>query len=92
MPALDTQTKVAVVGAGAMGSGIAQVAAQAGHQVYLHDQREGAAEAGRDGIAKQLQRRVDKGKMHLGVFTGRAPDLEDLWREQCPDTYKKVFA
>ncbi|MCP4515784.1 MAG: NAD(P)-binding domain-containing protein, partial [Delftia sp.] len=63
MPALDTQTKVAVVGAGAMGSGIAQVAAQAGHQVYLHDQREGAAEAGRDGIAKQLQRRVDKGKM-----------------------------
>ena len=39
MPALDTQTKVAVVGAGAMGSGIAQVAAQAGHQVYLHDQR-----------------------------------------------------
>jgi len=30
MPALDTQTKVAVVGAGAMGSGIAQVAAQAG--------------------------------------------------------------
>lgn len=39
------------------------MAAQAGHQVYLHDQREGAAEAGRDGIAKQLQRRVDKGKM-----------------------------
>jgi 3-hydroxybutyryl-CoA dehydrogenase len=61
--ALDTQTTIAVIGAGAMGAGIAQVAAQAGHKVYLHDQREGAATAGRDGVAKQLQRRVDKGKM-----------------------------
>lgn len=63
MQALDTQTTIAVIGAGAMGSGIAQVAAQAGHKVYLHDQRDGAAVAGRDGVAKQLQRRVDKGKM-----------------------------
>ena len=63
MQALDTQTTIAVIGAGAMGSGIAQVAAQAGHKVYLHDQRDGAASAGRDGVAKQLQRRVDKGKM-----------------------------
>ncbi len=61
--AIDTQTSIAVIGAGAMGSGIAQVAAQAGHRVYLHDQREGAAQNGRDGVAKQLQRRVDKGKM-----------------------------
>ncbi len=63
MQALSTNTAVAVIGAGAMGSGIAQVAAQSGHQVFLHDQREGAAEAGRQSIAKQLQRRVDNGKM-----------------------------
>lgn len=63
MPALDSQIAIAVIGAGAMGSGIAQVAAQAGHPVFLHDQREGAAEAGRASIAKQLQRRVDQGKM-----------------------------
>lgn len=63
MPALESNTRIAVIGAGAMGSGIAQVAAQAGHPVFLHDQREGAAEAGRAGIARQLQRRVDKGKM-----------------------------
>lgn len=63
MPALDTRTQVAVIGAGAMGAGIAQVAAQAGHHVFLHDQREGAADAGRAGIARVLQRRVDKGKM-----------------------------
>ncbi|MEN9486158.1 MAG: hypothetical protein RJB37_4038, partial [Pseudomonadota bacterium] len=32
-----------VIGAGIMGAGIAQVAAQAGHPVLLHDAREGAA-------------------------------------------------
>ena len=81
MPALDTQINVAVIGAGAMGSGIAQVAAQAGHTVYLHDQREGAAEAGREGIAKQLQRRVDKGKMEqesLDAVIGRIHPVANL--------------
>jgi 3-hydroxybutyryl-CoA dehydrogenase len=34
-----------VVGAGIMGAGIAQVAAQAGHEVFLYDVREGAAAA-----------------------------------------------
>ena len=81
MPALDSQIRVAVIGAGAMGSGIAQVAAQAGHQVYLHDQRDGAAEAGRDGIARQLQRRVDKGKMEqqaLDAIIGRIQPVANL--------------
>lgn len=63
MQALDISVKVAVIGAGAMGSGIAQVAAQAGHTVYLQDQQAGAAEQGKAGIAKILQRRVDNGKM-----------------------------
>lgn len=63
MQALDTSVKIAVIGAGAMGSGIAQIAAQAGHTVYLQDQQAGAAEKGKAGIAKILQRRVDNGKM-----------------------------
>lgn len=54
---------VAVVGAGAMGAGIAQVAAQAGHPVLLHDARDGAAEAAIDTIGKQLARRVEQGKL-----------------------------
>ncbi|MBE96447.1 3-hydroxyacyl-CoA dehydrogenase PaaH [Marinobacter sp.] len=81
MQALDTQTTIAVIGAGAMGSGIAQVAAQAGHKVYLHDQRDGAATAGRDGIAKQLQRRVDKGKMEqqtVDAIVGRIQPVSAL--------------
>ncbi len=43
MAALDTTVTVGVVGAGAMGGGIAQVAAAAGHRVVLFDARDGAA-------------------------------------------------
>ncbi|MFG1346634.1 3-hydroxyacyl-CoA dehydrogenase PaaH [Xanthobacter autotrophicus DSM 431] len=54
---------VAVIGAGAMGSGIAQVAAQAGHGVLLYDAMEGAAEKGRSGILAGLDKLVAKGKL-----------------------------
>ncbi len=63
MPALSTSEIIAVIGAGAMGAGIAQVAAQAGHPVRLYDTRDGAANAGIDGVRRQLERRVAKGKI-----------------------------
>lgn len=78
MEPLATNTPVAVIGAGAMGSGIAQVAAQAGHRVFLLDQREGAAQAGRQSIAKQLQRRVDKGKMEQSVLDALLDRIEPI--------------
>lgn len=63
MPALVTSDIIAVIGAGAMGAGIAQVAAQAGHPVRLYDNRDGAAQAGIDGVRRQLEKRVARGKM-----------------------------
>ena len=54
---------LAVVGAGAMGAGIAQVAAQAGHEVHLVDAREGAAEAAVVTLAATLRRLAAKGKV-----------------------------
>jgi len=63
MPALATSDIIAVIGAGAMGAGIAQVAAQAGHPVRLYDNRDGAAQAGIDGVRRQLEKRVARGKM-----------------------------
>ncbi len=63
MPALVTSEIIAVIGAGAMGAGIAQVAAQAGHPVRLYDTRDGAAQAGIDGVRRQLEKRVARGKM-----------------------------
>ncbi|SDI01478.1 3-hydroxybutyryl-CoA dehydrogenase [Pseudomonas flavescens] len=63
MSALHTDKIVAVIGAGAMGAGIAQVAAQAGHPVKLYDTRPEAAAQAIAGIDKQLGKRVDNGKL-----------------------------
>ncbi len=62
-PALSVERVVAVIGAGAMGSGIAQVAAAAGHPVKLLDARAGAAEKAVNGIRAQFAKLVDKGRM-----------------------------
>jgi 3-hydroxybutyryl-CoA dehydrogenase len=56
-------TPVLVVGAGLMGSGIAQVAAQAGHPVALLDARKGAAAAAHTKIGTTLGMLVDKGRL-----------------------------
>jgi len=53
---------VAVIGAGTMGIGIAQVAAGAGHQVRLFDISAAAAQRALDGLAQRLRRRVEAGK------------------------------
>lgn len=63
MTALNTTARIAVIGAGAMGAGIAQVAAQAGHPVLLLDNRPGAAAQAIAGIDRQLGKRVDSGKL-----------------------------
>lgn len=54
---------VLVIGAGIMGAGIAQIAAQAGHRVYLHDQRAGASRQAREKLATTLEGLVAKGKL-----------------------------
>ncbi len=55
--------RVAVIGAGLMGSGIAQVAAVAGWDVVLRDLDQPALQRGRAAIEKSLARFVDKGKV-----------------------------
>jgi 3-hydroxybutyryl-CoA dehydrogenase len=64
MAALAKDRVVAVIGAGAMGAGIAQVAAQAGHRVLLFDTRAGAATAAVANIGKVLAGLVAKGRMN----------------------------
>jgi 3-hydroxybutyryl-CoA dehydrogenase len=61
--ALDEDMVVGVVGAGAMGTGIAQVAAAAGHRVILGDASPNAAAKARWTIGKTLDRDVDKGRI-----------------------------
>ena len=55
--------KVAVIGAGTMGSGIGQAFAQKGYEVYLTDITEELAAGGKKKIEKSFADRVKKGKM-----------------------------
>ena len=55
--------RTGVVGTGAMGRGIAQMAAQAGSEVWLFDVQEGAAEAARQALANTWQTLVGKNRM-----------------------------
>ena len=54
---------IGVIGAGAMGSGIAQVAAQAGHKVVLVDTSEAALERSASALSKVMARLVEKGRL-----------------------------
>jgi len=61
--ALDTTAVVGVIGSGAMGAGIAQVAAVAGHTVRLFDTRREAIDQALAGIGKVFAKLVEKGRM-----------------------------
>lgn len=63
MKSLTQSTIVAVIGAGTMGAGVAQVAAAAGHTVLLFDVQQGAAQKGRDGVGTGLQKLVTRGRI-----------------------------
>ncbi|HMH18917.1 MAG TPA: 3-hydroxyacyl-CoA dehydrogenase [Burkholderiales bacterium] len=54
---------LAVIGTGVMGRGIAQIAAQAGIRVLLHDSRPGAANDAKASISQQLSRLAEKGRL-----------------------------
>jgi len=55
--------KIGVIGAGAMGAGIAQVAAQNGHQVVLSDTNQATLEKSKVKLEKVMNRLVEKGKI-----------------------------
>jgi len=79
--------KIGVLGAGSMGNGIAQVAAQAGYQVVMRDIEDRFVENGLKAIDKFLTKSVEKGKMtedqKKGILskikgTTRMEDLKDV--------------
>ena len=60
---LEEVKKFGVIGAGQMGGGIAQIAAQSGYEVLLSDADMDRAEQGKTKISKLLDRQVDKGRL-----------------------------
>ncbi len=59
--------KIGVIGAGQMGAGIAQVAAQAGYTVILRDLEESFLERGMNGIKRSIGKLLEKGKLDQGA-------------------------
>jgi 3-hydroxybutyryl-CoA dehydrogenase len=99
--------RVAVIGAGTMGTGIAQVAARAGYVVELFDVATGAAQRALERIADSLARAVEKGRCTAQERDqalrrlSASPDLEksaaqaDLIVEAAPEDLalkKELFA
>jgi 3-hydroxybutyryl-CoA dehydrogenase len=81
VPPPDRAPIVGVVGAGAMGSGIAQVAATAGHRVILGDVNAGAVSRAGESIRQALARDVEKGRLSqrdADVTLARITDAGDL--------------
>ena len=76
---LDRETRVGVIGAGAMGTGIAQVAAAAGHQVVLGDVAQGASQRAQANIARIMEREVQKGRMSRDAADELMSRIEFQW-------------
>jgi 3-hydroxybutyryl-CoA dehydrogenase len=74
-----SETRVfGVIGAGQMGQGIAQVAAQTGMEVRLLDAKLELAEKGKASIAKQLGKLVEKGKLEKGLADATVARIEPV--------------
>lgn len=73
--------KVGVLGAGSMGSGIAQIAATFGHQVVLCDTQQTALDTAKQKLTKILARLVEKGRIAVGedqAILGRIQMVTDM--------------
>jgi 3-hydroxybutyryl-CoA dehydrogenase len=76
--------QVAIIGAGAMGRGIAQIAAQAGSRVWLYDTQPEAVQKARDAVFEQWDKMQEKGRLTAEAVTSHksrllaASSLQDL--------------
>jgi 3-hydroxybutyryl-CoA dehydrogenase len=86
MKELDKNTVIGVLGSGAMGSGIAQVASAAGHKVVLFDANATALDKAKQSLDKTLKTLAEKGKMSAQdadaiygriIFAKNANDYKD---------------
>jgi 3-hydroxybutyryl-CoA dehydrogenase len=73
--------RIGVIGAGSMGSGIAEVAATYGHSVIIYDNAIGARDKFENGLQRNFQKLIEKGKMTAETaqaITGRIRFVQKL--------------
>ncbi|MCR9286730.1 MAG: 3-hydroxyacyl-CoA dehydrogenase NAD-binding domain-containing protein [Bacteroidetes bacterium] len=77
--------KIGIIGSGSMGAGIAQVAATAGHEVFLYDNNPAALERANQKLKKILSRLVEKGRideLKKGDILGKIQFVENMFAFQ----------
>jgi len=78
--------KIAIIGTGTMGHGIAQVFAQAGHEVWLKGRSEASLAKAHKAIDKNLSRLVEKGKLEAAAKEAALAHITDTQKyEDCAD-------
>ena len=77
--------KVAVFGAGTMGSGIAQVFAAKGHTALLYASSPASAQRHKDKLAKSLAKRVEKGRMEQAAMDALLANILIEEKPACAD-------
>ena len=77
--------KIGVIGAGTMGSGIAQVFAAGGNDVLLCDISREFADGGKEKIRKQLEKRIGKGKLQQEEADALLSRIVTGLKEECTD-------
>ncbi len=81
---LTKEHKIGVLGAGTMGSGIAQVAATYGHNVTIYDVNEDAIQKSESNLVHILNRQVEKSRMAQDEMRWNS-ESNSFHRSFCPD-------
>jgi 3-hydroxybutyryl-CoA dehydrogenase len=82
--------RIGIVGAGAMGSGIAQIAATAGHPVIAVDTSAEALARGKSGVERSIQRDVEKKRLESATGTAAIARIE--WHHASPGAGLEALA
>jgi len=89
--ALTPADTVVIVGAGTMGTGVAQVAAAAGHRTLIFDTRPGAARKSIEDIRTGLERRLSRGKITENALEELLSRLQSVERIEGLGDARLVF-
>ena len=84
--------QIGIIGAGQMGAGIAQVAAQAGLAVVMHDIASDMCKRGVDGIARNLDRMIDHIRLLIAVDDEAIPVKKKLEAQAILKDFQSMLA
>ena len=77
--------KIGILGAGTMGSGIAQCFAEKGHLVLLCASSAASAQRRKEELAARLEKRIEKGKIERDTANALLANIQAAEKSDCAD-------